>query len=200
MPKLIRSSLSWDKKIGKGWSGNIEAVYSKNLAEIKYTNINLLPPALHAAGPDNRKIYSPVNNAKIPLNADSSNPYDYVILLGNNKKNTGYAYDLTVSLTGRLYTNWDLEIQYHFGHSLATNDGTSSTNVSQWRTMETVNGKNELSRSVSDFSPGHKLFIMLNKTFHHRVKSLTTAYHICVLYSIGLARKLCIWQLQYDKR
>ncbi len=175
MPKLVRASLAWDKKTGNGWSANFEVMYSKNLTEIKYTNINLLPPLLRASGPDNRKIYSPVNNAKIPLNADSSNPYDYVILLGNNKKNTGYAYDLTTSLAGRLYANWDLEIQYHFGHSMVTNDGTSSVNVSQWRTIETVNGRNELERSVSDFSPGHRLFIMLNRTFHHRIKSLTTA-------------------------
>jgi hypothetical protein len=175
MPKLVRASLALDRKMGDGWLVNIEAMYSKNLTEIKYTNINLMPPVLRAAGPDNRNIYSPVNNAKIPLNADSSNPYDYVILLGNNKKNTGYAYDITASLTGRLYTNWDLEIQYHFGHSVVTNDGTSSVNVSQWRTMETVNGKNELTRSVSDFSPGHRLFIMLKKLFHYRVKSLSTA-------------------------
>jgi hypothetical protein len=175
MPKLVRMSLALDKKMGNGWIADFEAMYSKNLTEIKYTNINLLPPVLQAAGPDNRKIYSPVNNAKIPLNADSSNPYDYVILLGSQKKNTGYAYDLTASLTGRLYSGWDLEIRYHFGYSMVTNDGTSSVNVSQWRTMETVNGKNDPVRSVSDFSPGHKLFIMLNKIFHHRLKPLTTA-------------------------
>jgi hypothetical protein len=174
MPTLARVSLAWHKKNGNGWTADFEAMYSKNLTEIKYTNINVLPPVQQATGPDNRKIYSSVNNAKIPMNADSSNSYDYIILLGNNKKNTGYAYDLTASLSGRLYTNWDIEIQYHFGHSVVTNDGTSSVNVSQWRTMETVNGRNELTRSVSDFSAGHRLLLMFNKTFHHRAKPLTT--------------------------
>ncbi len=175
MPKLWRASLELDKKINNEWSATIEAMYSKNLTEIKYTNINLLPPFLQAVGPDNRKIYSAVNNAKIPLNADSSNPYDYVILLGNNKNKTGYAYDLTASVTGRLPAGWGLEINYHFGSSKVNNDGTSSVNVSQWKFMETVNGRNELERSVSDFSAGHRVFAVLNKTFHYKIIPATTS-------------------------
>ncbi|MEO8172826.1 MAG: Plug domain-containing protein, partial [Sediminibacterium sp.] len=175
MPKLLRASLAIDKKIGDKWSADFEIMYSKNLTEIKYTNVNILPHVAQAAGPDNRNIYSAINNAKIPLNTDSSNPYDHVILLGNNTKNTGYAYELTASLNGHLYNGWELGIKYHFGHSVVTNEGTSSVNLSQWRSIETVNGRNELSRSVSDFSQGHRLQILVNRMFNYSKRSMTSA-------------------------
>ncbi|MEO7530489.1 MAG: hypothetical protein ABIS69_03730, partial [Sediminibacterium sp.] len=178
MPALARTSLALDKKMNNGWRAGVELMFSKNLTEIKYTNINLLPPIGHAAGADNRNVYSAVNNGKIPLNADGSNPFDYVILLGNNKIKTGYAYDLTTTVAGRLPKNWGLEMNYHFGKSTANNDGTSSINVSQWRLMETVNGRNFLTRSVSDFSGGHKLFLLLNKTFQSPIKTIKTMISI----------------------
>jgi hypothetical protein len=66
MPKLWRISLAMDKK-WKGWNATAEIMFSKNISEIKYTNLNLLPPLLMLTGADNRFIYSNINNAKIPL-------------------------------------------------------------------------------------------------------------------------------------
>jgi hypothetical protein len=185
MPKLWRASLAMDKKIGKEWSATLELLFSKNLCEIKYTNINLLPPVANAAGADNRNIFSITNNGKIPLQADGSNPYDYAILLGNNKNRTGYACDLTANISGRFFSKWTVEINYHFGHSTATNDGTSSINVSQWRLMETVNGRNFITRSTSDFSPGHSIFTVLNKTFRYRASSMATMVSLVYMGQSG---------------
>ena len=174
MPKLFRASLALDKKFTNGWAATIEGIFSKNLQEIFYTNINLLPPDAQATGPDNRPIHSIVNNGKIPLHPDGSNPYDYAILLGNNKNKKGYAYDLACHITGHLRTKWRFEISYHAGHSTAVNDGTSSVNVSQWRSMETVNGRNFITRSTSDFSGGHRLFALVSRTFTYPCKIMAT--------------------------
>jgi hypothetical protein len=167
MPKLWRISLAMDKK-WKGWNATAEIMYSKNISEIKYTNLNLSPPVVKLTGVDGRSVYSNINNAKIPLEADGSNPFDYAILLGNNKTNTGYAYDCSAGIIGSLGHDWKLDLNYHYGQSYVNNEGTSSVNLTQWRTMETVNGRNFITRSVSDFSAGHRIFAMFNRTFQNR--------------------------------
>ena len=178
MPSLLRTSLVIEKSLGNNWSLSSEAILSKNLSEINYTNSNLLPPVDHAKGPDNRSVYTLVNHTKIPLNADSSNPYDYAIILGNNSQNKGYAYNFSTTLAKRLSAGWSVELNYGFGHSVVWNEGTSSVNVSQWRSMETVNGRNYLTRSHSDFSAGHRIFAWVNRKFTNTHKTMSTSISV----------------------
>ena len=181
MPKLFRTSLTLEKKFTNGWSLIWEAMFSKNLSEIFYTNLNLLPPIDKAVGPDNRNIYSISNNGKIPLNADGSNPFDYAILLGNNKGEKGYSQQLTTTLTKKMRAGWALEINYSIGNAQAVNDGTASVNVNQWKFNETVNGKNLLSLSQSDFSSGHRIFVWANKKITGDNKKM--AFTISLVYT-----------------
>jgi hypothetical protein len=51
---------------------------------------------------------------------------------------------------------------------------TSSTNYSQWRFMETVNGRNFITRSTSDFSQGHRIFAFVSKKFNYANNHLGT--------------------------
>jgi hypothetical protein len=100
-PKILRASLAFDKRFANGWSGSLEGIFTKNMNEIYYTNINLLPPVGNAIGPDNRSVYSIVNNGKIPINSDGSNPYDNAILLSNNEGKKGFGYNFTASVAKR---------------------------------------------------------------------------------------------------
>lgn len=174
VPKLFRTSIAFDKKFGDGWSGSLEGIFSKNLNEIYYTNINLLPPVGTSLGAGSRNVYPTTNNGRIPLNSDGSNPYDNAILLSNNKGPTGYAYNFTVSASKRTRTGFAFDLSYTFGNSTTVNDGTSSVNLSQWRFMETVNGRNFITRSNSDFSAGHRIFAYLSKKFEYANKKLAT--------------------------
>lgn len=173
-PKLFRTSIALDKKFGNGWSGTLEGIFSKNLNEIYYTNINLLPPVGVSNGFGSRNVYSTTNNGRIPLNADGSNPYDNAILLSNNQGKTGYSYSFTLSASKRTNTGFSFDVNYTFGNAVAVNDGTSSVNFSQWRFMETVNGRNFITRSNSDFSAGHRIFTYLSKKFEYAKKTLAT--------------------------
>lgn len=174
VPKLFRTSIAFDKKFGNGWSGTLEGIFSKNINEIYYTNINLLPPVGKSLGAGSRNVYPTTNNGRIPLNADGSNPYDNAILLSNNEGPTGYAYNLTASVSKRTRDGFSFDLSYTFGNSTTVNDGTSSVNLSQWRFMETVNGRNFITRSNSDFSAGHRIFAYLSKKFEYANKKLAT--------------------------
>jgi len=173
-PQLFRTSIALDKKFGNGWSGTLEGIFSKNLNEIYYTNINLLPPMGVSNGFGSRNVYPTANLGRIPLNADGSNPYDNAILLSNNQGKTGYSYSFTLTASKRTNTGFAFDVNYTFGNAVAVNDGTSSVNFSQWRFMETVNGRNFIGRSNSDFSAGHRIFTYLSKKFEYAKKTLAT--------------------------
>lgn len=175
MPSLVRASISIDKKFRKGWDLTAGLLFSKNLQEITYRNINLLPPSQKLPGPDARKIYTDTNQAKIPLRTDGSNPYDYVILIGNTTSNTGYAFDLSVSLRKKIEDKWNIEFSYSYNMSAALQDGTSSVNLSQWRTNESINGRNSIDRAVSDFSGGNRFFAWVSRRFIYAHRKLTTS-------------------------
>lgn len=174
LPKIFRTSLAADKKWGNGWSATVEGYFTKNLNEISYTNINLLPPIGHAEGPDKRSIYSIINNDKIPVEPDGSNPFDNAILLGNNRNQTGFSYGYTITIKKYARSDFNFELNYTYGKARANNDGTSSVNLSQWRLMETVNGRNYITRSVSDFSGGHRIFAYLGRKFEYARKKMVT--------------------------
>lgn len=173
-PQLFRTSIALDKKFGNGWSGTLEGIFSKNLNEIYYTNVNLLPPTGVSNGIGSRNVYPTANLGRIPLNADGSNPFDNAVLLSNNQGKTGYSYSFTLTASKRTNTGFAFDVNYTFGNAVAVNDGTSSVNYSQWRFMETVNGRNFINRSNSDFSAGHRIFTYLSKKFEYAKKTLAT--------------------------
>jgi hypothetical protein len=177
MPSLFRTSLSLERNFRNGWRLSSELMFSKNLSEIVYTNVNLLPPVDTMTGPDKRLVY-PLLNAKVPLRADGSNPYGYVILLGNSNSHTGYAWQFNLSLRKLIAARFVMELGYAYGSSRVLHDGTSSVNLSQWRSTETVNGRNNLERTVSDFNPGHQLSVWLNKKMVYGKGKMTTTFSL----------------------
>ncbi|MBV9988170.1 MAG: TonB-dependent receptor [Chitinophagaceae bacterium] len=171
MPCLLRGSAMFDHDFSNGWKLIVEAMFSRDLASVSYTNINLAPPTDHASGADNRPVYTIINDGRIPISG--GNPYDYIILLGNSNKALGWAYETGSSLRKLLFAGTVLEISYHYGLSRAITDGTSSVNSSQWRTVESVNGRNNLSLSNSDFSAGHKFSAWCSSSFKKGRKSIS---------------------------
>jgi hypothetical protein len=166
LPKVFRVSLGIDKQFGKGWTATLEAFYTKNINEIYYTNINILPPVGQSIGPDTRNVY-PYPNLNIPITSTGTNPYDNAVLVSNAKERKGFTYNYTVSLDKRYSKGFAFNVSYNYGESVVLHEPTSSVNYSQWRFVETVNGRNYITRSVSDFSPGHRIIAFASKKFSY---------------------------------
>ncbi len=171
LPKVIRTTMAIDKRFGKGWTATVEGIFTKNVNEIYYTNINILPPTGVSKGPGGRSVY-PLNLV-IPIQG-TNNPYDNAILLSNNKGDKGFSYQFTFSLDKRFQRGFGFNFNYSFGESIVVHEQTSSVNLSQWRFVETVNGRNNIGRSFSDFSPGHRLFGTVSKKFTYAKGLLAT--------------------------
>lgn len=175
LPQVWRSSLAFDKRFGKGWLATIEGMYSKNLEEIYYQQLNILPPTLMSAGPGSRTVYSFSGTpAKPALKAGNINPYTDILLLYNNPDRKGFSYNFTASLEKSFNRGLSFNVSYTYGNSQVTNEGTSSQNASQFRFMETVNGRNFLGLSTSDFDLGHRIFAYASKKFTYANKKLAT--------------------------
>jgi hypothetical protein len=176
LPKVFRLSLGIDKQLGSDWTLSLEGIYTKNINEIYYQNVNILPPTLKSAGPGSRNVYSFSGSpARVPITAAGTNPYnDNVYLLYNNEGDKGFSYNATARIEKAFRQGWSVSASYTYGNSVVTNEGTSSQNNSQWRYMETVNGRNYIGRSTSDFDLGHRFFTYASKKFNYADNRLAT--------------------------
>jgi hypothetical protein len=162
MPSIWRSTIHLTKQLKQKWLIQMEAMYYINTNEIGFKNINILPPTNQLIGPDIRDSYSALNNAKIPILPDSSNPFTQVILLANNKNKNGYGYRFGIQIKKETVFG-GFTMNYAFGKSFANFDGSYNVLLNQWRLNEHVNGRNNIGLAISDFSPGHRLNIVFLK-------------------------------------
>lgn len=178
MNKVARFSLAIDKDMGKGWKFTIEGIYTKNINEIAYKNVNILPATNSAVGVDNRPVHSLSGNfpSPIPMRANGSNPYTGVYLLYNNDERKGYSYNFTATIDKAWRNGFAFNASYVYGNSIVLNEGTSSQNSSQWRFMETVAGRNNMVLSVSDFDLGHRIYAYAAKKITYAKKHLATTF------------------------
>lgn len=172
LPKLFRTSLAIDKGFGNNWTVSLEGIASFNINEIYYTNVNILPPSAKSAGPDVRNIYT---GSRIPMRYNGTNPYQgNIFLLSNNEGKKGFAYSITATIDKAWKNGFAFNVNYTYGNSIVTNEGTSSQNNSQWRFMETVNGRNFVGRTTSDYDMGHRINAYIAKKFIYAKNTLAT--------------------------
>lgn len=187
MNKVFRSSLAIDKVFGQGWRTSIEGVYTKNINEIDYTRVDLLTPTQKSVGADARNVYDLSGSfpKSIPIRANGTNPYTGIYLLSNNDDDKGYSYSVTGSLDKSWNNGFAFNVSYTYGHSIVLNEGTSSQNSSQWRYMETVNGRNYLPLSTSDFDIGHRINAYASKKFNYADGRLATTISLVYIGQSG---------------
>lgn len=175
-PSVFRTSLSFEKKLKSQWKFLIEGVLTKNTREVKYANVNIVPPTVKTSLPDKRNVYS-LNSmpGKIPITPQ--NPYTHIFLLSNNDERKGSSYSVSLVTDKQFGPNFSVNAGYTFGKSLVLfepNAAASSYSL-QWMQTETANGRNFAALSVSDVDPGHRFFVSLVKKFTYAKNKLAGA-------------------------
>ncbi|PWJ58765.1 TonB-dependent receptor-like protein [Dyadobacter jejuensis] len=181
LPQVWRSSLGVDKKVNGGWIFSAEGIFTKNYNDVAYENVILDKGAIkNAAGADNRMIYNPAGTAPTKIDLDPNtngiqNPYTNIILMKNAAaKDNGYSYSVTGRVEKTFAQKLITSLAYTYGKSEVLNEVTSSQNSSQWRYMETVNGRNHMTRSRSDFDLGHRIVGFASYRFEYSKNAATT--------------------------
>ncbi|RNC88418.1 MAG: TonB-dependent receptor [Winogradskyella sp.] len=154
LPQRFKVNLAVDQKLPIwGLIASVDAFWIDNITEIFYQNLNVGGPVGFLNGADGRPFYD---------RRDEVDPTYGRIMLASNT-GAGDSWNTTFSLR-KPYTNvtdWlalEGALNYSYGETTAIFDGTSSQNSSQWRNLQTVNGKNSnLPVTRSDFNQGHRI-------------------------------------------
>jgi len=133
LPQVAKYNIAVDQKLPVwGLIASGEFLYNDVLNAIFYENLNIRGPVGNLNGADSRPFY----NRRALIDDDYSS-----VFLGTNTSE-GYSYNATFKLTKPFENGFAGQLAYTYGESYNIFEGTSSQNSSQWRNLETVNGKN----------------------------------------------------------
>lgn len=175
MPQNLRLNLAVERELFDGWRGTIEAVYSKNLNEIYYRDLNLDTVSVRRLE-DGRGVYGTyVGRATTPNTVTGSfrsGPFTNIVELGNT--NQGYNYSLSAQLSKQYSDGWSVNAFYTYSRAFDVNSGLSSQAISQWRFNHVRDNPNVVSLSTSLFDIPHRFALSLSKRFEYGKGYATT--------------------------
>ncbi|MBU2948523.1 TonB-dependent receptor [Zobellia uliginosa] len=149
LPQVLKLNIAVDQKLPI-WNlvASADFLWNDNINAIYYENLNVPSPIGNLTGSgDSRPIYS---------GGDIDSTYDRIILASNT--GDGSSYNASFTLRKPFQNGFAGQVSYSYGDSDVIFEGTSSQNSSQWRGIQTVNGKNSRLRvATSDFAQGHRI-------------------------------------------
>jgi len=152
-PTLMRGNLAYDRELPWGLVGTAEVVFTNNIQDIKYQNLNRVPCTISQSGCpsggstlvfDGRQILNRLNNN-----------FSDVIYLTNSSE--GYSYSTMFEVRRPFRNGWYAQGSYLYGVSKSIMDGTSSQAASNWGNVLVPNDPSNPPLSRSSYDPGHRI-------------------------------------------
>ncbi len=150
--QIFRGNLAVEQRLPWDLIGTVEFIYSNNINDIDYQNLNLQDANPNVRVSDGRPFFGDVSvNPNGSINVTRTRPsnnFTDVILLTNT--NQGYQYSFTTQLRREFRNGWFGDVSYTYSDGRSINDGTSSQAISNWRFNEVQGDPNnaELGRSI----------------------------------------------------
>ena len=151
-PQVLRTNLAIDKELPWGIIGTLEFIYSKNINEILYQNLNLRPTGATALG------------GRIMYARDVNKSFTDVIYLTNTSK--GYQYSLSVQLQKSFNKNSWANFTYAYGEAKDVNSGTSSQASSNFAYNPIRFSANDPELTWSNYDVRHRIGAAVSYTFN----------------------------------
>ncbi len=170
-PQVFRMNFAVDKKLFAGFTGTFEWLYSTNINDVKFANINLQKTGDVLF--DGRPLFGQSSESKYsygrPDYVDPS--FGNVILLSNT--NEGYEYSLTFQIQ-KLWAGNMINAAYTYGEAKSLFGGTSSRAISNWGYNITTGDPNNPKLSWSPHDTRHRIMFAMTKQFHFFKKATTS--------------------------
>ena len=142
-PSLIRTNLAYDRNLGFfGLIGTTEFLYSRNVNDIKYQNLNLRQVGTR---PDGRPLFQ---RNLVPTLSD-------VIFLTNTDE--GDSWSIVFKVDRPIRNGFFANGSYLYGRSQSIMDGQSSQAASNWGNVYVPGDTNNPPLTRSNFDPGHRV-------------------------------------------
>lgn len=159
LPQVMRVNLGVDAKLPGGLNLTIDAMYSKTVNNVFYSDVNLTP-AVGVADPaynngfDKRVAFATSTNAR-RINTSITN----AILISNTNKGYTYNFGFTLNKQTR---NLFAQVAYNYGGSTDVNSGASSTALSNWEFVQVVGDPNNAGLANSNYLLRHRITAVLS--------------------------------------
>jgi len=152
-PQVLRTNLAVDHELPMGIIGTLEFIYSKNMNDILYQNINMKARTTPST--------SLINDGR-PLYTKIATDFSNVIYLTNSNK--GYQYSLSLQLQKSFARGSWVNASYTYGQAKDVNSGTSSQARSNYR-YNPINGDpNDPALTWSNYDVRHHIGIGFSYT------------------------------------
>ncbi|MCE1188594.1 MAG: carboxypeptidase regulatory-like domain-containing protein [Ignavibacteria bacterium] len=146
MPQLLRYNLGADVKLPFNLTGSVDYLYSKNLNDMMYKDLNIGPA--NGTLPDGRPTYTGSRIAKY---------FQRVMLLTNTSD--GYQSNFAVQIQGDVLPDLNVNGAYAFGTAKDKNSVLSSQAYSQFRYSPINNDPNNPSLTTANFEIKHRILV-----------------------------------------
>ncbi len=172
-PQVLKTNIAVDQRLPGGFTGTLEFVYSRNLNDIYFQNINIAHNGLFGAF-DNRPLFgtpSTSGSARYGSPNYVHKEFQNVILLSNTNK--GYQWNFSFQLQKEWGKGNMINAGYSYGVAKDIFSGTSSRAISNWGYNITTGDPNNQGLSYSTFDPGHRIMLAVTKRFDFFEKAPT---------------------------
>jgi hypothetical protein len=149
---VLRTNLAIDKELPWGIIGTLEFIYSKNINEILYQNLNL------------RQLATLGRGGRIMYARDVNKSFNDVIYLTNSTK--GYQYSLSLQLQKNFNKNSWTNFTYSYGQAKDVNSGTSSQAASNFGYNPVRFDVNNPELTWSNYDVRHRIGAAVSYTFN----------------------------------
>ncbi len=171
LPQRFRTNIAVDQKLPFwGLIASADFIWTDNITEVFYENLNLGGPVGNLEGADNRPFYNFFDRI--------DRTYGGIYLASNT--GGGDSYNFSFTLRKPFENGFAGQVSYSYGEANAIFEGTSSQNSSQWRNLQTVNGKNANPPVTrSDFNQGHRIIanVSYELRWNDNIKSTLSLFY-----------------------
>ncbi len=157
--QILRANLAVEQRLPWDLVGTVEVLYSNNLHDIDYQNLNLGPANPNVTITDGRPFYGDVEfdenvNPVFSQVRTSPNFTDILLLTNTNK---GEQYSITGQLRKEFIRGWFADVSYTFSDGTSVNYGTSSRAISNWQFNEVPGDPNNAPAARSTHITRHRV-------------------------------------------
>ncbi|WP_293934483.1 TonB-dependent receptor [Sphingobacterium sp. UBA6645] len=150
LPQMARASIGMDYQLPWGVQATVDAMFSRNLSNFRFRDLNVKDPIGQLEGADNRLMYEQDVRKRLVLPN-----YTQVIYIDNVNK--GYAWSGTAQLSKHFDKGFFGSVAYTYTESKDLFSGSSSQNQSNFYRTGTINGSNNITLGHNSFSTGSRI-------------------------------------------
>ena len=152
-PSLMRGNLAYDRELPWGLVGTAEVVFTNDIQDIEYQNLNRVPCAQAQSGCPGGATTLNLDGRQI-LNRLNNNFSDVIFLTNSGE---GHSYSTMFEVRRPFRNRWFAQGSYIYGVSKSIMDGTSSQAASNWGNVLVPDDPSNPPLARSSYDPGHRI-------------------------------------------